>query len=156
NVIQCPTTASILTPAEYPDLPTPYNPAVSKSCQKLENFLKENPRGKAYAATKKGSPREALQDFIVPGPGNGPTILFIMAFSAVMFGCINAAREIVKEAPIYRRERAVNLGILPYMFSKIAVLSLLCLLQSAILVGCVSRVDPFLHSIFLPPFLEVY
>lgn len=88
--------------------------------------------------------------------GYAPTVLFLMAFSAIMFGCINAIREFVKKAPIYRRERTVNLGILPYMLSKIAVLGLLCLLQSLILVVCVAIFDPYSHSIFLPPFLEVY
>ncbi len=79
-----------------------------------------------------------------------------MAFAAVMFGCINGAREIVKEAAIYRRERAVNLGILPYMFSKIVVLGVLCLFQSAVLVFMVSLVTHMNSSIFLPPPLELY
>ncbi len=156
NVVQCPTTGPILTAVGQPDLPNPYNPPVSKSCTRLEHFLENNPKGKAYAAAR-GGERQAVQDFIMPGPGNAPTILFIMAFSAAMFGCINAAREIVKESAIYRRERAVNLGILPYLFSKIAVLSILCLFQSAVLVGLVSVFDPMLRGIFLnPPFLEVY
>lgn len=155
NVVQCPTTAAVITAAGYPDLPTPTNPVVSKSCQHLENYLLNNPRGKTYAS-KNGGAREALQDFIEPGPGYAPTVLFIMAFSAIMFGCINAAREFVKESHIYRRERAVNLGIAPYMFSKIAVLGLLCLLQSLILVVLVNVFDPFGHSVFFMPFLEVY
>jgi hypothetical protein len=83
-------------------------------------------------------------------------VLFVMSFAAVMFGCINGAREIVKEAPIYRRERTVNLGILPYMLSKIVVLGVLCLLQSAVIVIMVNIVQPFNDSIFLPPPLEVY
>ena len=154
NVVQCPTTASIITNTG-PDLPTPSNPFVSRSCQHLQAFLTTDSRGIAYA-NQRGGTSQALQDFIVPGPGFAATVLFIMAFSAIFFGCINAAREIVKEAPIYLRERAVNLGILPYMFSKIVVLGVLCLVQSAILVLCVSIPDPFSNSILLPPFLEVY
>src|SRR5207237_5957528 len=93
---------------------------------------------------------QALQDFIVPGSGgDAQKYLFIMAFAAVMFGCINGAREIVKEAPIYRRERTVNLGIAPYMFSKIVVLGVLCLVQSAVLVFMVNAVAPFHQVIFL-------
>jgi len=155
NVIQCPTTAAIIAAKGYPDVATPDNPIVSQSCQLVENFLKNDPRGQAYASTRGGTSK-ALQDFIVPGQGYAPTVLFLMSFAAIMFGCINAIREIVKEAPIYRRERTVNLGILPYMFSKIAVLGSLCLVQSLVLVGCVAIFDPFHHSIFLPPFLEVY
>jgi ABC-type multidrug transport system ATPase subunit/pSer/pThr/pTyr-binding forkhead associated (FHA) protein len=154
NVLQCPTTASVITNTG-PDIPTSSNPIVSTSCQQLKNFLTTDPRGIAYA-NQRGGTNQALQDFIVPGPGYAETVLFIMAFSAIFFGCINAAREIVKEAPIYRRERAVNLGILPYLFSKIVVLALLCLVQSAILVLCVSIPDPITTSIFLPPVIEVY
>ncbi len=88
--------------------------------------------------------------------GDAQKVLFVMSFAAVMFGCINGAREIVKELPIYRRERAVNLGIMPYMFSKIVVLGVLCLLQSAILEIGVSIVAPFHQGVFLPVGLEVY
>ncbi len=155
KIIQCPTTAQVITATGLPDLPTLSNPPVSKSCAKLEHFLTANPRGKAYA-TSRGGVNAALQDFIVPGPGDAPTILFIIAFAAVMFGSINAAREIVKELPIYERERAVSLGIPPYIFSKITVLGIFCLLQSAFLVGLIDIVDPFQHSILLYPPLEVY
>jgi ABC transport system ATP-binding/permease protein len=155
NITQCPATAAIIATAGFPDVPTPADPIVSKSCQRVEHFLLTNPAGQAYAR-QRGGERQALQDFVLSGPGYAQTILFIMAFSSVMFGCVNGAREFVKEAPIYRRERAVNLGILPYMFSKIVVLSLLCLFQSLILVGFVALFDPFQQSIFLPPFLEVY
>jgi ABC transport system ATP-binding/permease protein len=155
NVVQCPATAAVVSVHGYPDVATPDNPIVTNNCQQVENFLKNNPRGQAYARARGGT-IQALQDFIQPGPGYAPTVLFLMAFSAIMFGCINSIREFVKEAPIYKRERTVNLGILPYMLSKIAVLALLCLVQSLILVACVEILDPFSHSVFLPPFLEIY
>lgn len=155
NIVECPTTAAIVAPAGFPDVPTPVNKVVSTSCQRVQNFLKDSPTGQAYAQ-KRGGVQEALQDFLVSGPGLQSTILFMMAFSAILFGCTNAIREFVKEAPIYRRERAVNLGILPYMLSKIVVLGLLCLIQSLILVSCVAIFDPYHQSIFLAPFLEVY
>jgi ABC-type multidrug transport system ATPase subunit/predicted component of type VI protein secretion system/ABC-type multidrug transport system permease subunit len=88
--------------------------------------------------------------------GDAQKVLFVMSFAAVMFGCINGAREIVKELPIYRRERAVNLGILPYLFSKIVVLGILCLLQSLVLVTLVNAAEPFAHGVLLPVNLEVY
>ena len=50
-------------------------------------------------------------------------LLFILAMVVLWFGCNNAAKEIVKEEAIYGRERAVNLGILPYLASKFLVLS---------------------------------
>jgi len=155
NIVQCPTTAQIFTPSGFPAVPDPDHPIMSKSCSSLQHFLSTDPQGKAYAA-KRGGTLAALQDFLLPGPGDAPKILFIMAFAAIMFGCINAAREIVKELPIYRRERMVSIGIIPYMCSKIVVLGTLCLLQCAILVLAVSIVDPFQQSIFLPGLLEIY
>ncbi len=92
------------------------------------------------------------------GGGNAEKILFIMAFAAIMFGCLNGAREIVKEAAIYRRERTVNLGIAPYLCSKIFILGIFSLIQSFILVFAVNLKDPLsqVHSILFAPFLEIY
>ena len=155
TLLECPTTAAIVAPAGFPEPPTPINPVVSTSCQRVEDFLNSNPTGQAYAR-KRGGVQQALQDFLVSGPGEAGTILFIMAFASIMFGCVNSIREFVKEAPIYLRERAVNLGILPYMLSKIGVLGILCLFQCLILVGCIALLDPYHQSIFLAPFLEIY
>jgi hypothetical protein len=125
-------------------------------CQNVVNAV-DTPQGQAFIASKGLTKEQAIQQSIDPGSGgNAQKILFIMAFAAVMFGSINGAREIVKEEPIYRRERTVNLGIAPYMFSKIAVLGVLCLLQSAILVVVVNLKAPFEQGVFLPPFVEVY
>lgn len=132
-------------------LPNPYD------CQNVVNFLQGTPQGQAFLQAHGGNVAQVVQMFIVPGSGgDAQKYLFIMAFAAVMFGCINGAREIVKESPIYRRERAVNLGIVPYMFSKITVLGMLCLLQSAILVLMVNAVAPLQQGIFLPVGLEIY
>jgi ABC-type multidrug transport system ATPase subunit len=57
------------------------------------------------------------------------TILFLLALTAVWFGCSNAAREIVKERAIYLRERMVNLRVVPYVLSKVIVLGGLATLQ---------------------------
>src|SRR5207244_423394 len=140
----------------------PPNPQIPQTvpnkydCQNVVNAL-NTPQGQAYLAPKGMTKTEALQKSIIQGSGgDAQKILFIMAFAAVMFGVINGAREIVKEEPIYRRERTVNLGIAPYMFSKIAVLGVLCLVQSAILVIVVNLKAPFEQGIFLPPFVEVY
>ncbi len=92
----------------------------------------------------------------VPLAINAEQTLFIMAFVAVFFGCNNAAREIVKEEKIYRRERMVNLGIAPYLLSKIAVLGILSLLQSAILTFVVNWFSPFQQGVLFAPALDVY
>lgn len=118
-----------------------------RNCQELQATL--TAQGK--------TPQDFPQQAILPGSGtNAQEILLIMAFAAVLFGCINGAREIVKEVSIYERERAVNLGITPYMFSKIAVLGVLCLLQCAVIVFLVNSVAAFDHSTFLPVLVEIY
>src|SRR5579875_1331828 len=132
--------------------------STSLDCQDVLNFF-NTPQGQAFLQRNfpGKTPVQAVQDVILPGSGqDAQKYLFIMAFAAVMFGTINGAREIVKEAPIYRRERTVNLGIVPYMFSKIAVLGTLSLLQSAILVIMVAIVAPFHQGVFLPVTLEIY
>jgi ABC-type multidrug transport system ATPase subunit len=148
RIANCPTRDNILDTT---------GPIVSNDCQRVLDFL-NTAQGQAFVSQQGKSKLEVLQDFIAPGSGAvAQQILFIMAFAAVMFGCINAAREIVKEGPIYRRERTVNLGIAPYMFSKIVVLGTLCLLQSAVLVLIVNlRIPLRADGIFLPALLEAY
>jgi ABC-type multidrug transport system ATPase subunit len=61
--------------------------------------------------------------------------LFILVIAAIWLGCSNAAREIVSEQAIYKRERMVNLKIPSYLFSKLTVLLMLCVIQCAVLAG---------------------
>src|SRR6266852_2353030 len=149
NVVTCP---------PNPQHPVPITaPSHSRfDCQNVVNAI-NTPQGQVFLQQNHLTADQALQQSIAPGSGgNAQKILFIMAFAAIMFGCINGTGAIVREAAIYRRERAVNLGIAPYMFSKIVVLGLLCLLQSAVLVLVVNGTAPFQHSVFLPPILEIY
>ena len=60
-----------------------------------------------------------------------------MVVAAVWFGCNNAARDIVGETAIFQRERMVNLKLPSYVFSKIAVLAMLCVFQCTALLGIV-------------------
>ena len=129
---------------------------VSYDCQGVVDLLK-TPQGQAFVRQQGVTPQRALEDAIAYNSGaDAETLLFIMAFAAVLFGCLNGVHAIVKEVPIYGRERMVNLGIGPYMFSKIAVLGVFCLLQSAILVFIVNLKTPFHQGIFLPVLVEVY
>ena len=59
-----------------------------------------------------------VPDSDMVNPSYTYTLLFILVMIVMWFGCNNAAKEIVKEEAIYGRERAVNLGILPYLGSK--------------------------------------
>ncbi len=65
------------------------------------------------------------------------TTTFLMALAAIWFGCSNAAREIVAERAIYRRERMVGLSPAAYLASKLVVLAGLCAIQCAILLAIV-------------------
>lgn len=63
--------------------------------------------------------------------------LFFLVVSAIWFGTSNAAREIVAERAIYRRERMVHLNALNFALSKFFVLAGLCVLQCSLLLGIV-------------------
>ena len=67
-----------------------------------------------------------------------PQALFVLIIAAIWLGCSNAAREIVSEQSIYKRERMVNLKIPSYLISKFAILSVLCVIQCLILAGMTS------------------
>jgi ABC-type multidrug transport system ATPase subunit len=60
---------------------------------------------------------------------------FVMALVAVWFGTSVAAREIIRERAVYNRERMVNLGLLPYVGSKLFVLSMIVTFQCVTLFG---------------------
>jgi ABC-type multidrug transport system ATPase subunit/pSer/pThr/pTyr-binding forkhead associated (FHA) protein len=64
-------------------------------------------------------------------------IHFLMVVAAIWFGCNNAAREVVGEWTVYQRERMVSLRLPSYVFSKMFVLSLICLVQCLLMLGIV-------------------
>lgn len=146
KVVQCPTRANILSHT---------GPIVSINCQRVVNLL-NSPQGKTISQHLGKTKDQIFQNAIMPNSGvDAQTLLFIMAFAAILFGCVNGVREIVKELPIYRRERLVNIGLAPYLFSKIVVLGVFSLLQSAILIFLVNSKSPFQQGIFLPPLVEI-
>lgn len=64
----------------------------------------------------------------------GGLVLLILVLGVTWLGASNAAREIVKELPIFRRERAVGLSISAYLASKAVVLAGITILQAVVLV----------------------
>jgi ABC transport system ATP-binding/permease protein len=64
-------------------------------------------------------------------------VIFQMTLAAIWFGCSNSIRDIVGEWAVYKRERMVNLKIIPYVASKFTVLGALCIIQCVILLGVV-------------------
>ncbi len=55
---------------------------------------------------------------------------FFLCLAAMWCGCMNSCREIVKERPIYERERMLFLQLGPYLCSKYMVLGWIALFQS--------------------------
>ncbi len=66
-----------------------------------------------------------------------PSLRFVLALSAVWFGCINACREIVKERAIVERERLLGLSMVAYVLSRMWVIAVLDLVQVILLQGAV-------------------
>ena len=60
-------------------------------------------------------------------------LLFLLAISCLWLGCNNAAKEIVKERPIYTRERDINLLVPSYYASKVILLGAVSLVQASLL-----------------------
>ena len=63
--------------------------------------------------------------------------LFLAWLATFWFGCSNAAQEIIKELPIYRRERLVGLGRNAYLLTKFTFWSAATFLQAALLYVCI-------------------
>ena len=100
------------------------------------------------------------------------SLLFALSCSAFWIGMLNALQEICKERVILRREYMTGLSLDAYILSKIAVLGVLCFVQSLCVTGAFSLLiglpGDFDHmsgeiiigkysfeSILLPPFLEM-
>jgi ABC-type multidrug transport system ATPase subunit len=66
-------------------------------------------------------------------PAASQALLFLVV-AASYLGAGNAVREIVKELPIYLRERATGLSIVSYLGSKVLVLAVVTAVQAALLV----------------------
>lgn len=99
-----------------------------------------------------------LQAAAASSPGFGdlaeklPIAQFLLVIAAAWFGCNNAARDVVGEWTVYKRERMVTLKLVPYIFSKLTVLFGLCLFQCFSLIGIV-YLSCGLHGNFLEEFL---
>lgn len=80
------------------------------------------------------APVIALLTFFVMGKDQPRDFLyFVLALVAMWFGTSVSAREIVRERPVYKRERMVNLGLLPYLTSKLFVIGIIVTVQCLML-----------------------
>lgn len=84
-------------------------------------------------------------------------LLLMIALSVILLGVFAAAYEIIKEKPIYRRERMVNLSIPAYLASKMGVLLGFGVIQCLTLLAVISfKVDFPSDGVFLPAPLEIF
>ena len=89
--------------------------------------------------------------------GSAQRLLFMLALAASLLGIFAAAYEIVKEKAIYRRERMINLMIVPYFSSKIVILTFFALLQCFLLLFVLGlRVHYPSEGVFMPATAEMY
>jgi len=78
-------------------------------------------------------PRE-VYDPLEGDASRAMVMLFMTVIIPFLIGALSSVREIVKEKAIYRRERTVNLKVIPYLLSKVAVGFLFALYTAAVLV----------------------
>ena len=84
-------------------------------------------------------------------------LLLMMALSSILLGVFASAYEIVRERPVYARERMVNLGIFPYLASKVVVLLSFGLVQCLALLLVVGlKVDFPREGALFPAPLEMF
>jgi ABC transport system ATP-binding/permease protein len=72
----------------------------------------------------------AVMWLVFPKPTTA--LMFMLALSCLWFGMSASVRELISDRVIWLRERRVGVGVLPYMFSKVAVLGMLATLQCVV------------------------
>lgn len=72
-------------------------------------------------------------DYVKGDATRAMLMLFLSALIPFLAGALSSVREIVKETPVYKRERTVVLKILPYLLSKVWVGFLFALYHAAAL-----------------------
>ena len=71
---------------------------------------------------------------------HAPAVVFMLVIAGIWFGVSNAAREIVKERQVYRRERVAGLDRGAYLASKLLPLAVLSVAQTLVLLSIIGAV----------------
>jgi ABC-type multidrug transport system ATPase subunit len=115
-----------------------------------------------FAVLGSGGLKPAFGD--IPGKGHGRTpntssmnVLFGIVFCVGLVGVVDSFREIVKELPIFRRERSIGLSLSAYLTSKLVVLIPFVLVQSTVLtlIAVSQQNGPKVSNVLSPPVLEL-
>ncbi len=84
------------------------------------------------------------------------TLLSALVIAGASIGAANALREIVKEGPIYQRERAIGVSISAYVVSKLLVIGAITVGQVVLLVGlATARANGPQAGVILPGRIEL-
>jgi ABC-type multidrug transport system ATPase subunit len=88
---------------------------------------------------------------------NSTSVLLILMICASFAGALNSVRELVKERPIYARERSAGLSPGAYLASKLVVLGVISTVQAFLLagIGLFGKNFPLGGVDGLPPLLEI-
>jgi ABC-type multidrug transport system ATPase subunit/pSer/pThr/pTyr-binding forkhead associated (FHA) protein len=86
-----------------------------------------------------------LTYLVVPSKSPRDFPYFVLALVSIWFGTSVASREIIRERAVYTRERMVNLRLLPYVGSKLFVLSLIVSVQCVLMYASLK----FMHYVGL-------
>ena len=90
----------------------------------------------------------------VKNPNAPLQLLYIFSFMVFLFGLLFGVQEIVKELAVLRRERMVNVGVMPYLISKTSFLAPL-LVVCCVLMTFVLWATRRLPSFGLHPYLSL-
>lgn len=127
-------------------------------------ILASDPRALGVLAASALVPGVLLALVVGPGsfsldgsgtPGSGRTLLTGVIIAAGVIGAANGLREIVKELPIYQRERVAGLRRSAYLASKFVALGALTVIQTGLLVGVSSALSAPGSGNLLPAHLEL-
>ncbi|MBV9876255.1 MAG: FHA domain-containing protein [Verrucomicrobia bacterium] len=77
---------------------------------------------------------------------DAPLTQFYIYVATLWFGSSNSAQEIVRELPIYRRERLVGLSRSDYLASKFVWLGGMTVIQSLLLYACIAIIRLGIHG----------
>lgn len=82
--------------------------------------------------------------------------LFAMCCAAFWMGILDSIQEICKERPILQREYAGGLNLFAYIISKVLVMGVLCLIQTALLLGAFVLVRGLPDETLFNPTFELF
>jgi hypothetical protein len=95
---------------------------------------------KSVTVPAQGTTPQEMMEYTAKYAARQNILCFGAVLTVLFLGLFGSIREIVKELPIYRHERFMNLRIAPYVTSKILPLALIGAIQTLLVVGIVDRV----------------